>query len=117
MLKTLLTLGADPAALTNEGAGAVLLAIRSREPGAVRFLVEQGLDVNAHPAGRPGALHTAIRAGEDDIIELLVDHGADLDALDHHDRTPLEEAEFEAPAHTIELMRRLVAERAATPAR
>ena len=41
----------------------------------------------------------------------LADHGADFDALDQYGRTPLEEAEFEAPTHTIELMRRLSAER------
>ena len=55
----------------------------------------------------------AIRAGEDAIVEYLADHGADFEALDQYGRTPLEEAEFEAPTHTIELMRRLTAEREA----
>ena len=113
MLEALLVLGADPAAETNDGAGAVLLAAGSRNLDAVRFTVELGLDVNVHPPGQRSAFHTAIRAGEDAIVEYLADHGADFEALDQFGRTPLEEAEFEAPTHTIELMRRLTAERAA----
>ena len=111
-MQALLDLGADPAAETNDGAGAVLLATRSRELDAVRFTVELGLDVNAHPRGRRSAFHTAIRVGEDAIVEYLAANGADFDARDQFGRTPLEEAEFEAPTHTIELMRRLSAERA-----
>ena len=111
MLRALLGLGADPAARSDEGAGGVLLATRGRNLEAVELMIELGLDVNVHPAGRPSALHTAIRAGEDAIVEYLAAHDADFDALDHHGRTPLEEAEFEAPTPTIELMRRLTAER------
>ena len=113
MMAALLVLGADPAAETNDGAAAVVLAARSRELDAVRFAVEPRLDVNVHPPGRRSALHTAIRAGEDEIVQFLADRGADFNALDQFGRTPLEEAEFEAPTHTIELMRRLAAERAA----
>ena len=91
----------------------MLLAARSRDLDAVRLLVELGLDVNVHPPRSPSAFHAAIRAGDDDIVEYLAANGADFAALDQYGRTPLEEAEFEAPTHTIELMRRLVAERAA----
>jgi ankyrin repeat protein len=111
MMQALIDLGAEPAARSNEGAGAVLLAIRSRDLAPIQRLVELGLDLNLAPPGRPTALHTAIRLGEDEIVEYLVAHGADLQALDHHGRTPLEEAEFEAPTPTIELMRRLTADR------
>ena len=117
MMLALVALGADPAAQSNEGAGAVLLATRSRELKAVELVVELGLDVNRHPAGRPSALHTAIRVGEDAIVEYLATHGADFNARDHQGRTPLEEAEFEAPTHTIELMRRLAAGRRLEPTR
>ena len=75
------------------------------------MVVELGLNVNLYPTGRPSALHTAIRVGEDAIVEYLAARGADLTARDHQGRTPLEEAEFEAPTHTIELMRRLAADR------
>ena len=113
MMEALLALGADPDAETNAGAGAVLLAAGSRELDAVRFTVELGLDVNVHPPGRRSAFYTAIRTGEDENVEYLADPGADFDALDQFGRTSLEEAEFEAPTHTIELMRRLAAEQAA----
>ena len=75
------------------------------------LLLELGADVNAAPPNRPTALHTAIRFGEDEIVEYLADNGADFDVRDHNSRTPLEEAEFEAPTHTIELVRRLVVTR------
>jgi ankyrin repeat protein len=61
--------------------------------------------------GRPSALHNAIRQGANDIVQYLADHGADLNAKDQFGRTPLEEAEFEAPASTIELMRKLAVAR------
>ena len=73
------------------------------------MLVELGVDVNVAPPDRPTALHTAIRFGEDETVEYLAAHGADFAARDQNGRTPLEEAEFEAPTHTIELMRRLAA--------
>jgi ankyrin repeat protein len=75
--------------------------------------VDLGLDVNAAPKGRPSALHTAVRQGANDIVQYLADHGADFAAKDNFGRTPFEEAEFEAPAPTIELMRKLTAERPA----
>jgi ankyrin repeat protein len=112
VMQLLISLGANPQDQTNDGAGAVLFATRSRSFEAVRLLVELGVDVNAGPSSRPSALHTAIRFGEDDIVEYLANNGADFEALDHNGRTPLEEAEFEAPTPTIELMRRLTATRA-----
>jgi len=42
-------------------------------------------------------------------------HGADFNAKDSFGRSPLEEAEFEAPGPTIELMRNLTSRRATTP--
>ena len=81
--------------------------------GADERKTPQVFDCRFDPPGRRSAFHTAIRAGEDEIVEYLADHGADFDALDQFGRTPLEEAEVEAPTHTIELMRRLAAERAA----
>jgi ankyrin repeat protein len=41
------------------------------------------------------------------MAQYLVDHGADLKAKDNFGRTPLEEAEFEAPPSMIELMKKL----------
>ena len=71
--------------------------------------------MNLYPAGRPSALHAAVRVGEDEIVEYLAARGVDFDARDHQGRTPLEEADYEAPAHTIELMHRLATERRQEP--
>ena len=54
-------------------------------------------------------VHTATRFGANDIIQYLVENGADLSAKDRFGRTPLEEAEFEAPKPTIDLLRQLTA--------
>ena len=56
-------------------------------------------------------LQVAIRFGANDIVQLLVDRGADLTLKDRFGRTPLEAAEFEAPQPTIELMRKLTAQK------
>ncbi len=109
MMKALIELGADRKATSPDGAGAVLLAASSRKLEAVQMVVELGLDVNQAPQGRPSALHAAVRAGNNEMVQYLVDHGASLKAKDNFGRTPLEEAEFEAPKPTIELMRKLAA--------
>jgi ankyrin repeat protein len=95
---------------TPDGSGGLLLATGSRKLEAVKLMVELGSDVNESRRGSGNALHTAIRFGANEIIQFLVDHGADLTVKDRFGRTPLEEAEFEAPKPTIELMRKITAE-------
>jgi glutaminase len=87
-----------------------LFAAVSRKLDAVKLMVELGADVNESRRGGGTALHTATRFGSNDIIHYLVDKGADLSAKDRFGRTPLEEAEFEAPKPTIELLKKLTAE-------
>jgi ankyrin repeat protein len=83
-----------------DGTCAILLATGSKKLDSVKLMLEPGLDMNDRPQNRPGALHSAIRQGANDIVQYLADHGADLNAKDQFGRTPLEEAEFEAPAST-----------------
>jgi ankyrin repeat protein len=109
-----MTLGADPKEKAPDGTGSLLLAAGSRQIEAVKLLVELGADVNEAPKGK-SALHTATRLGANDVIQYLVEHGADLTVRDVFGRTPLEEAEFEAPKPTIELLRKLSAEAAQHP--
>ncbi len=113
MLKELIALGADPKAKGPDGSGGVMVATGSKKLEAVKMMVELGLDVNDGPKGRGSALHTAVRNGSNDIVQYLADHGADFDAKDNFGRNALEEALFEAPKPTIELMQKLTAERAA----
>ena len=107
VMKLLLSKGANPDETSADGAGSVMFATRSLNIEAVRLLVEMGADVNATPANHPTALHIAIRFGKNRIVQYLADNGADFDFRDHNNRTPLQEAEFEAPISTIELMKRL----------
>jgi ankyrin repeat protein len=50
-----------------------------------------------------------------DHLDYLADHGADFAWKDNFGRTPLQEAEFEAPASTVELMRKHTAVRQTSP--
>jgi hypothetical protein len=111
MIQALVALGADPHVKLPDGTGGVLLATGSKKLDAVKLMVALGLDVNEAPKGRPTALHSAVRQGANDIVQFLAEHGADFAAKDNFGRTPLEEAEFEAPAPTIELMRKLATQR------
>jgi uncharacterized protein len=102
-IKVLVEGGADPRIPTEQGTTPLTLAAgagtdvqraRSLEERATavetaRFLVEQGVDVNA--AGQFGwtALHAASYQGLNDVIEFLAGKGAKLDAMDKLGQTPL----------------------------
>ncbi|MGO9262346.1 MAG: ankyrin repeat domain-containing protein [Bryobacteraceae bacterium] len=105
-------MGADPKEEAPDGTVALLLAAGSKKLEAVKMLVELGADINEAPKDRPNALHAAVRSGDNEMIQYLADHGADFNSRDAFGRTPLEEAEFEAPKPTIDLMRKLAAEAA-----
>ena len=109
MMKTLISLGSSVKEKNPDGVNAIQLAIFARKLEPLKFLVEAGVDVNQTRKGDGGALHAAIRFGLNDIIEYLVAKGADLTVKDRFGRSPLEEAEFEAPKPTIELLRKLTA--------
>src|SRR5262249_55924687 len=112
MMKELMAAGADPKEKATDGTGALMLSVTSRKLDAVKMLVDLGAGVNDAPAGRGSPLHSAIRVGANDIVQYLADHGADFTVKDRFGRTPMEEADFEAPKPTIELMRKLTAEKA-----
>lgn len=95
--------GADPRIATEQGTTPLMLAVgagtdvqRTRSPEertlaleTTKFLVEQGVDINA--AGQFGwtALHCATYQGLNDVIEFLVSKGAKIDAFDKLGQTPL----------------------------
>jgi uncharacterized protein len=102
-VKVLVEGGADPRIATEQGTTPLILAsgagtdvqrARSLEERAMaiqtaRYLLDQGVDVNA--AGQFGwtALHSASYQGLNDVVELLVSKGAKIDAMDGLGQTPL----------------------------
>ena len=95
LMKLLLEKGADPKIRTTFGDSALAVASGigwvegvtfewSREANveAVKFLLAQGLDVNASNQEKRAALHGAAHKGRNEIVKLLVDNGADLNAHD-----------------------------------
>jgi ankyrin repeat protein len=95
--------GADPNIATEQGTTSLMLAVgagtdvqrtRSQEERGLaletaKFLVGQGVDVNA--VGQFGwtALHCATYQGLNDVIEFLISKGAKIDAFDKLGQTPL----------------------------
>lgn len=95
--------GADPKIATEQGTTSLMLAVgaatdvqrtRSQEERGLaletaKFLVDQGVDVNA--VGQFGwtALHCATYQGLNDVIEFLISKGAKIDAFDKLGQTPL----------------------------
>ena len=58
----------------------------------VRFLVENGADVNARDEDDQTALHEAAHKGHIDVVRFLVENGADVNARNKYDQTPLHRA-------------------------
>jgi ankyrin repeat protein len=65
-------------------------AVRRRDHGLVRRLVDEGADVSErNPGYRRTALHYAAMEADGDMVAILLAAGADVDARDEHDMTPL----------------------------
>jgi ankyrin repeat protein len=65
--------------------------IRAHNPTMVKFLLEQGADINAKANGCT-PLITAAFFGDLETVKLLLDHGADLNILDDHGITAVQSA-------------------------
>lgn len=66
------------------------VAARRGKAEAVRFLLDNGADVNIRDMWGWSPLHLAVEQGYEKIAEQLLDRGADIDALDALKRSPLE---------------------------
>lgn len=62
---------------------------RTSQLDLVRFLIEQGLDVNAQDQNGSTPLHHATLFGNVDIVIELLTHKASLEVTNHYDETPL----------------------------
>jgi cytohesin len=78
-VKTLLELGSDPNAKSQQVAPPLKYAVAVEEPGIVRLLLEAKADPNN---GAP--LHIAVACDNYDIVKLLMDHGADVNRPAQH---------------------------------
>ncbi|WP_428771058.1 ankyrin repeat domain-containing protein [Treponema sp. HNW] len=73
----------------NDGQSPLHFAVISGENSIVRFLLEQGVSINAKDISGSTPLHEAVRYGRADIAALLLDAGADINARDSIGKTPL----------------------------
>jgi uncharacterized protein len=77
-------------------------AARRADPGAVRRLIEQQVDVNATQPDGATALHWAAHRNDVAIADLLIRAGAKVDALDEGGVTPLGLASLNASPAMVE---------------
>ena len=106
-MRVLLDGGADPAAMTNRGVNALMLAAglgtaeedtagryktEAQAIEAIDLMLEQGLDVNAVDSRGRTALHGAALLGYDEVARALVERGARLDVKDNEGFTALDTA-------------------------
>ena len=75
---------------------------------AVKFVLEQGADVNVVNAFGQTAMHGAATIGANEFIRLLVDRGAKVDVKDKDGQTPLAVAERNKDHSTVELLTKLI---------
>jgi hypothetical protein len=86
----LIEAGADPAAMDKRGRTPLMSAVQSRVPDAMRYLLENGADVNARDQLEGTAL---VRAGGSfgnlESVQVLLSVGADVNVQDKNGMTPL----------------------------
>lgn len=84
MAVTLLSAGANPAALTRLGDYTALhVAARASAEGVARALLEAGADPEARTStGGATPLHFAAGAGDEAVVDVLIEHGADIETTE-----------------------------------
>jgi len=82
------------------GATPLHLAVLAGQREVVRYLVEQGADLNAKAKDAHGGtpLHWAAALGRIEMARLLIEAGAGVNALDNHGFTPLDATRYDQHA-------------------
>ncbi|XP_056142602.1 B-cell lymphoma 3 protein homolog [Lampris incognitus] len=90
LAKMLLNAGADINAMDNKsGQSPVMHAVESNNIDMVRFLIENGCDVNSQAYSGNTALHSACGRGQVDTVRVLLKSGADSSLKNYHNDTPI----------------------------
>jgi ankyrin repeat protein len=72
------------------GESLLLLAVQAGNPETVKYLLEQGADVNVTDPSGMTPLHAAAQQGDEEIILLLLKNKADINALTVDGQSPME---------------------------
>jgi ankyrin repeat protein len=87
-VKNLLTKYPDMKDVRRNGGWTLLhMSLNSRE--LVKYLIEDGADIEARSDSQWTPLHSQAYGGHTDGVELLLEHGADIEAKHAYDMTPL----------------------------
>ena len=87
-----------------EGNTALHIASREGRLDVVRYLVEQGADVNSLNAENYTTLHMAAHWGTPEVVEYLLDHQADRDAVTMYGDTSLRRAALSGRTETVKVL-------------
>lgn len=89
MLENLVKLGASTDTISRDGETYLHLAVNEKSLPAVRFFINQGLDVNAMDNEGSTALHRAAAVDADlEIALLLIESGSNIEGLNYSHQTP-----------------------------
>ena len=103
-VKHYLTLGFSPDTRNAAGMTALSLAVRRRQPGIARLLINSGAEPDARIPGGGTALFEAAARGTTEILEILIAAGADLTITSENGQTALIVATGEGQADACELL-------------
>lgn len=102
-------------AVNSEGETPVHQAAKYNQMEALRFLVEQGGDVNARANQRTTPLHLAAAFGEIEAVKYLLEKGAEVDPREETGMTPVMGAQARNHRAIIEVLKQAGADVDAVP--
>ncbi|KAK5656647.1 hypothetical protein OQA88_4627 [Cercophora sp. LCS_1] len=104
LVELLLDRGADVAAQSEDGATALLWAVRQDDYRIAKLLLNNGADPHATTSSGETILHAAAVHGNCDTIKLFLKQNVDIDARDEYGRTALYLASRYRRAKAVQLL-------------
>lgn len=96
--------GASPNARSNGGVPAILVAVESRNAGALDLLIAAGARVDNRDREDRSPLSVAARTGQLSIVRTLLNAGADPEYQGQHHETPLLKAARQGHVDVVRLL-------------